>query len=276
MSNFHRTFCWIGAALLSMLITTMVFLPAAWLAPLMERTTAGRFVLGDTQGTLWSGSAVIGVPMHDAADGNTIMPLIPGRMVWRFSPGVLFGRIAMSIDNSLVLSQPIHVRGNWRAWGITAASLSMPARQLVALGAPWNTLQPSGQITFSWQPLHIAKAERDPNGMDINGEMSVELAALASPLSQVKPLGSYRLQFSWERQHAALTLTTLDSFTAATAPSNAMLLEGKGTLENGHLQFAGTAQAAEGQENKLAGVLSFLGQPSRINGKNVIELAFKS
>lgn len=270
MSNFHRTFLWIGAALLSALITTMVFLPAAWFAPLMEKTTAGRFVLGDVQGTLWSGSAVIGVPTHDAADGDTIMPLLPGRLVWRFSPGVLFGHIEMSIDNSLALSLPIHIRGDLGAWEITAASLSVPARQLVALGAPWNTLQPSGQITLSWQPLHIARAERGPNGIDIDGEMSVELAALASPLSQVKPLGSYRLQFNWERQHASLTLTTI------TAPNSAMLLKGTGALENGHLQFTGTAQAAEGQENNLAGVLSFLGKPSRINGKNVIELAFKS
>ena len=251
--------------LLSVLITLAVFLPAAWLASVVENQTAGRIVLGDAQGTLWHGSAFIGAAGPETDGKDTFTPLLPGRMVWTLSPLVLIGRTDLRLENSLALSQPVSISGDWRTWTISASSIALPAEQLTALGAPWNTLQPSGQMVLTWQLLRLSLAAKQ--GADLHGLMTLALTAMASRLSPVKPLGSYRIGLDWQGQHAAIGVDTL---------SGPLLLDGKGMVNNGHVDFSGTAQAAQGQEEKLAGLLRFLGQPSRINGKDVIALAFKS
>jgi general secretion pathway protein N len=115
--------------------------------------------------------------------------------------------------------------------------------------------------------LTLALAGNGAGGIDINGVMTLDMLAMASRLSPVKPLGSYRLRFDWQGRQAGLTLMTL---------SGAMLLNGSGKLQDGHLQFSGSAEAAAGQEEKLATLLSLLGQRRQMNGRNVIGLEFKS
>ncbi|WP_395822450.1 type II secretion system protein N [Collimonas sp.] len=261
MLRLRMTVMWAVAALLSVLVTVLAFLPAAWLAPLLESQTQGRITLGDAQGSLWRGSAFVGA----APSGReAVTALLPGRFSWRLSPLVLVGRLDASLENAQVLSQPVTVRGSWSAWSISPASLALPAERLAALGAPLNTLQPSGKMSLSWQQIELV---RSGGGIDMNGLMTLEMLSMASRLSPVKPLGSYRLHLDWRERDAGLMLETL---------SGAMLLDGSGNLRNGHLQFSGTAQAAAGQEEKLATLLSLLGQRRQINGKNVIGLEFKS
>jgi general secretion pathway protein N len=54
-----------------------------------------------------------------------------------------------------------------------------------------------------------------------------------------------------------------------------MLLSGTGTLANGRLRFSGKAEAAEGQEERLANLLNLLGRRRREGDKDVIALEFK-
>jgi general secretion pathway protein N len=119
-------------------------------------------------------------------------------------------------------------------------------------------------MKLGWQQLTLA---RNGGGVDLSGVMTLDLLAMASRLSPVKPLGSYRMRFDWQGRLATLTLATLDG---------AMLLNGSGRLQDGHLQFSGTAEAAAGQEEKLATLLSLLGQRRQMNGRNIIGLEFKS
>jgi general secretion pathway protein N len=79
-------------------------------------------------------------------------------------------------------------------------------------------------------------------------------------------LGSYVVNFNWRGHQADLKLTTI---------KGSLLLTGKGTVTHGRLQFSGLAQAQEGQEEDLAGLLSLLGQRRPGAGKNVIALEFK-
>jgi general secretion pathway protein N len=255
---------WATAAILSALITVSAFLPAAWLAPLLENRTGGRLTLGDAQGSVWHGSAFIGA----APSGkDAVTALLPGRFVWHLSPLVLLGRVQATLENAQVLSSVVSIRGSWSAWSISPGSLALPAERLAALGAPLNTLQPSGKMQLAWQPLTLALVGNGAGGIDINGVMTLDMLAMASRLSPVKPLGSYRLRFDWRGRQAGLTLMTL---------SGAMLLNGSGKLQDGHLQFSGSAEAAAGQEEKLATLLSLLGQRRQMNGRNVIGLEFKS
>jgi general secretion pathway protein N len=261
-----RVLMWTAAAIVSALITVSAFLPAAWLAPLLESRTGGRLTLGDAQGSLWHGSAFIGA----APSGkDAVTALLPGRFVWHLSPLVLLGRVQATLENAQVLSSVVSIRGSWSAWSISPASLALPAERLAALGAPLNTLQPSGKMLLGWQQLRLVLAGNGSGSgsIDVNGVMTLDMLAMASRLSPVKPLGSYRLRFDWQGRQAGLTLMTL---------SGALLLNGSGKLQDGHLQFSGSAEAAAGQEEKLATLLSLLGQRRQMNGRNVIGLEFKS
>lgn len=262
MRGLSRALMWAAAALLSVLITMSAFLPAAWLAPLLESRTGGRLTLGDVQGSWWHGSAFIGA----APSGkDAVAALLPGRFVWHLSPLILLGRVQATLENAEVLSGVVSIRGSWSAWTISPSSMALPAERLAALGAPLNTLQPSGKMRLGWQQMTLARSSG--GGVDLNGVMTLDMIAMASRLSPVKPLGSYRMRLDWQGRQARLTLLTL---------GGAMLLNGSGKLQDGHLQFSGTAEAAAGQEEKLATLLSLLGQQRQMNGRNVIGLEFKS
>ncbi len=255
-----RLVLWVVAGLLVVLLTLLFFLPASWLTPVIEQQTAGRISLGDPEGSVWRGSAFIGV----ASDANTaLVPLVPGRFSWQLSPLLLVGRVDAQLHNSAALQQPLFIRGSWRQWSLSPSGVMLPAERLVALGAPLNTLRPSGKMRLSWDSLLLSQ---DAEGMAVNGAMQLEMMQIASALSPVKPLGTYRLQFDWQGKQAQLMLTTA---------SGPLLLSGEGKIIGGRLQFSGQASAAEGQEERLAILLNLLGQRRQIGNKNIIALEFK-
>ncbi len=256
----QRLVIWLLAGIVSVAVTALAFLPATWMASLLETQTAGRLTLGDAQGSLWRGSAFIG----GAPSGNDpVTPLLPGRFSWRLSPLVLLGRVDAKLENAAALSQPVSVTGSWHQWQVSPASILLPAERLAALGAPLNTIQPSGQMRLSWNPLQLA---RQGNTIEVAGSMNLEMIDIASRLSPVKPLGAYNLAFDWRGRQASMVLTT---------SKGPMLLNGSGTLVNGRMQFSGKAEAEAGQEERLANLLNLLGQRRREGGKDVIALEFK-
>jgi general secretion pathway protein N len=255
-----RLAIWLLAGMASVALTVMIFFPASWMASMAEKQTAGRLTLGDAHGTLWRGSAFIG---GAASGSDPLTPLLPGRFSWRLSPLVLLGSIDAELENAEALSQPIIVKGNWHQWEVSPAAILLPAERLTALGAPLNTVQPAGQMRLSWEPLQL---KRQNGTIGMFGAMHLEMNDLASRLSPVKPLGSYDLALAWNGTHAAVTLKTV---------RGPMLLNGSGAINNGRLQFSGTAQAEAGQEQRLANFLNLLGQHRREGDKDVIGLEFK-
>ena len=251
---------WLLAAIVSMAITAFAFLPATWMSSMLEAQTAGRLTLGDAQGTLWRGSAFVG---GAASSRDPLTPLLPGRFAWRLSPMVLLGQVDVEVENTAALSQPLKVTGSWSQWQVSPSAILLPAERLAGLGAPLNTLQPSGQMRLSWNPLQLM---RQGNKIEMTGTMNLEMNDIASRLSPIKPLGAYNLAFDWRGQQAQLTLTTI---------KGPMLLTGSGMLNNGRLQFSGKAQAEAGQEERLANLLNLLGQRRKEGGRDVIALEFK-
>jgi general secretion pathway protein N len=256
----RRAFVWGAAATLAVILTILAFMPAAWLGPMVERQTGGRLTLGDAQGTLWRGSAFVG---GAPGEGGAVTPLLPGRFSWRLSPLVLFGQVSMDLANEQALAQPVRITGSWSQWQVSAGELLLPAEGLSGLGAPLNTLAPSGSIKLSWNLLDIA---RQGNAVAVSGRTVLSLSDMGSRMSPVKPLGSYEMAMDWRGQQADLTLRTV---------RGALLLSGNGTLENGRLRFSGQASAAEGYENTLGNLLLLLGQRRMVNGKNIIALEFR-
>jgi general secretion pathway protein N len=256
----RRAALWLAAIALAVALTVLVFFPAAWLGPMVEQQTGGRLTLGDAQGTLWRGSAFIGGA--PAANG-AVTPLLPGRFAWRLSPLVLLGQVDLRLENPLALSQPVRVSGSWSEWQVSPGELMLPAQGLAGLGAPLNTLAPSGVMRLSWSTLELV---RQPQSVAVNGRTVLAMTDMGSRMTPVKPLGSYELAMDWRGQQAQLNLSTV---------RGALLLSGSGSLDRGRLQFSGQASAASGYEETLGNLLNLLGQRRMVNGKNIIALEFK-
>ncbi len=227
---------------------------------MLEKQTGGRLTLGDAHGTLWRGSAFIG---GAASGSDAVTALLPGRFSWRLSPMLLLGSVDAELENAAALSQPVSMTGNWRQTEITPATIVLPAERLAALGAPLNTVRPTGEMRLSWETLRLT---RQDGKIAMDGEMHLQLNDIGSRLSAVKPLGSYDVALHWQGTQADVSLTTL---------RGPMMLNGSGSFANGRLQFSGTAEAEAGQEQRLANFLNLLGQRRRIGDREVIALESK-
>ena len=256
----RRLVIWLLAGIASVVLTLIIFVPATWMTPIVEAQTRGRLTLGDAQGTLWRGSAFIGGAPSGA---DPVTPLLPGRFSWRLSPLVLLGQVDVDLENPEALAQPVKLTGSWNQWQLSSSSVLLPAERLAGLGAPLNTVQPSGRMRLSWTPLQLAL---QGNAVQVNGTMTLQMDDIASRLSPIKPLGAYQLIMDWRGTQAQLSLTTV---------KGPMLLSGNGTLANGRFQFSGKAEAEAGQEDRLANLLNLLGQRRREGDKDVIALEFK-
>lgn len=255
-----RAVLWLAAAALAVALTVLAFLPAAWLGQAVEKQTGGRLTLGDAQGTLWRGSAFIG---GAPGPSGAVTALLPGRFAWRLSPLALLGQIDLQLENPQALSQPVQVSGSWSEWRVSPAALLLPAQGLSGLGAPLNTLAPSGTMRLSWTTLELVRAGA---ALAVNGRTVLSMTDMGSRMAPIKPLGSYELALDWRGQQAQLNLRTV---------SGALLLSGQGAIENGRFRFSGQAQAAQGYEETLGNLLNLLGQRRMVNGKNIIALEFK-
>ncbi|WP_025916090.1 type II secretion system protein N [Herminiimonas sp. CN] len=255
-----RILLWVLAGCISAALTVLAYVPASWMAVLLEAQTAGRLTLGDAQGTLWSGSASIG-----GAPGPTdpVTPLLPGRFSWRLSPLLLLGKVRLQLENPAALTQPVSVEGSWSQWQVSAAAVVLPAERLAGLGAPLNTIAPSGRMRLSWNMLEVA---RQGQKIGLQGTLRLEIEDIASRLSPIKPLGAYLVTMDWRGQSAQLLLKTV---------KGPLLLNGGGAIEQGRLHFSGTAEAAAADRERLANLLNLLGQRRTVAGRDVIALEFK-
>ena len=251
---------WLTAVLAGLAIAVFLFFPAAWMGALVEKQTGGRLTLGDAQGTLWRGSAFIGA----AAGGNgPVTPLLPGRFSWRLSPLALVGMVDLQLENPEALAQPVNFKGSWKQWHLSPSALLLPAEGLAGLGAPLNTLAPSGTMRLSWTNLELAASG---GVVSVNGRTTLELTDMSSRMSPLRPLGSYLVALDWHGQNAQLTLSSV---------KGPLLLSGKGSLDQGRFQFSGQAEAADGYEDALANLLNLLGQRRANSEKNIIALEFR-
>jgi general secretion pathway protein N len=140
-----------------------------------------------------------------------------------------------------------------------------PASWLVGLGAPWNTIQPQGQMqlhTTQLQWTHQAGKERQtaPSHGQLQGQAELQMQQLSTRLSTLRPLGTYRLRVQGG-DTTAITLDTLEG---------SLLLQGTGQLHNGRVRFTGDASAAPDAEAALSNLLNILGQ--RQGAKSILNM----
>jgi len=230
-----RTATALGIALLvvaSVAVTVVLRAPAAWLGDWLEAHTKVRLI--DARGTVWSGSALLGV-----SNGRETT-LIPGRIEWQASAlGVLqisHGWLAAPLVVSVSKDRVMFARGSAR----------LPAGVLAGVGAPFNTLKPGGVLELAWRDCEL-------RGAAMTGEVQIDWRNAQSALSTVAPLGSYRLRISGAGGNPLIALQTL---------AGPLQMEGRGTMEGSRIRFSGVATADPAMRSSLNGLMGLLGMRS--------------
>ncbi len=254
-------------------VVALAAAPAAWLAAAVGDATGQRLVLADARGTVWQGSAVL---VLTGGAGSRTASALPGRLRWtlgldgtalglraqqdccingeirlRVWPGLGRTRIELLAAGPGALSGA----GVGAAAGAGTALGQWPASWLVGLGTPWNTLQPTGSLQLSSPGLAI---EQRQGRWQFSGRADLEVGSLASRLSALDVLGSYRLSLSGDAARGEMPQLQLRT------SSGALQLSGQGqwTLDGStaQLHFNGSAAAAPGSEEALGGLLNIIGR----------------
>ena len=249
-----RTAC--SAALIGAVGALIAFAPAAWLARGLQAATNGHVLLAEPEGSVWRGSAQL---FLTGGEGTQDAASLPGRMLWKLWPS--WSGAVMQVELPCCAKQPVQlvISAGWQRAGVQVgqASVNLPAQWLAGLGAPWNTLDPRGQLTLSTPSLQVDWAA---GRMALKGNAQLDLLSMSSRLSTLSPLGDYRLQLSGG-DVPAINLQTLQG---------ALQLSGSGQVVGSRIRFSGQASAAQGSEAALGNVLNIIGR--RQGAKSLISL----
>ncbi len=229
------------------LVTILLNAPANWLARLAYNKTDGALVLSDASGTVWHGSAVVGLSGTLENPGAALA--LPGRLAWKLA-GFGSRGLRFTLQGESLLT-PVDADLGFYGVALSAGSAALPCELLDALGGALQTLQLRCQATIGWQTLSLPVSSTAQNGG------TVTLLGLTSALSTIKPLGDYRID--WHQSTGSLTYQV----TTARGP---LAIAGQGQVPG---SFSGTAQVQPGTApdvaDRLRSLLATLG-PSGPSG----------
>ena len=246
----------VAAACLGAVGALIAFAPAAWLARGVQEATRGHVLLADAHGSVWRGSAQLllagGAGAADAA-------ALPGRVDWTlrlFRHGAL---VALNLPCCAERGVDFKIMPSWSqvAFVVNPSKINLPASWLSGLGAPWNTLDPQGQLSLSTQDLQV---QFDTRFTKLGGQITLDLLGISSRLSTLAPLGDYRLKVNGG-DVPTMALQTLQG---------ALQLSGSGQIVGSRIRFTGEASAAPEQLDALSNVLNIIGR--RQGAKSIISL----
>ena len=243
----------VSGALLGMLLGSLLFAPARWLAAAIQQASGGQVSLADARGTVWAGSARL--VLSGGADSQGSMAL-PGRVDWQIRPS-LFG-MQGDVNAACCMAQPLHLQTSAR-WGGALMRVDdhlsqWPAGLLAGLGTPWNTIQAQGRLALATRGLSV---EWISGRTAMQGRAQLDALDMASRLSTLKPMGSYRLTLNGGTVNT-LQLETLQG---------SLQLTGNGQWVGGRLRFDGEASSTPERLDALSNLLNIIG---RRNGARAI------
>ena len=226
-------------------------MPASFVAARLERESRGAFRLFEPRGTVLRGEARARF-VTPAGE----MPI--EQLQWSLNPTSLaagrLGFILHANDPGLKASGEL-ARGA-DAWQAHDLALQGPASALTPFMPLLASWRPEGEVTLrakrlAWTPSSI------------QGDGQVEWRSAGVILSEVKPLGHYRVEVRGEGAQARITLTTIEG---------PLRLSGSGTFTPaGRLSFKGEARAEGPQAAALQPLLDLLG-PRRPDGSREIAI----
>ena len=216
------------------LIGLLVFAPASLMGYALERVSGGTLTLAQTSGSVWQGSGV--ALLRQKTHYQTL-----GSYSWTIQI------LSASLQVQEGEGAPMTVRYIPFAGRINIDKLhiTLPA-SMISIGAPQlGPYQLQGTLEASSDHLAL-----DAGGM--NGQITVDWLRAASALSEIRPLGDYRILLQGNGRSLDAQLSTL---------SGKLQLNGKGGFDAASgMRFTGTAQAAAGAaEAELNELLHHIG-----------------
>ena len=249
-----------GGALIGLLSALLVWAPATWLAWGLAQASQHRVVLQSVRGSVWNGSGQL---LLSGGAGSRDAQALPGRVHWRIQPGWLSATLSLHAD--CCMAEPSHwaVRTEGTTLRLNTANhrSQWPAVLLSGLGAPWNSLQASGQLTLQTEGLALQWAS---GRLLLQGQLELQAQQMASRLSTMKPMGSYRIVLRGTPEGSPTPELQLST------TQGPLQLTGQGQWVGARLRFTGEASAEEGSENALNNLLNIIGR--RQGGKSLLSL----
>lgn len=243
-------------AIVGLVFAFVMFAPATWLAGELAKASGGQVKLQGARGTVWQGSGDL---VFSGGTGSLSLNSVSNRIEWRLRPRWLGLDMGLHLPCCTSAASPFKVslhasvfdpQPNIR-WQLDSKQVNLPAKFLMGLGAPWNTLQLSGSLSLSLDKL--AGTLSNAQGLsNISGRATLDITEAATALSTVRPLGNYRLSSAGTE----IKLETLSDSPAQTA----LMLSGAGRFEQGRVSFLGEATAGKGYEEALSNLLHIIGQ----------------
>jgi general secretion pathway protein N len=243
-ANSHKIFWFVMFAVV--IGVALQQMPASVMSTLFAKQSSCRVTMYQTIGTIWDGSAALGFSEPNLAGGGCREPsAITERFSWKSQCSLMQGQCQVDI-HFVGLDKPLTIYASPNQIRAASGEIALPATILEAFGNPWNTLRPRGQLTAYWSDIK--------KGSDTSGSIKINIANLSSPISAVKPLGSYEIKANLDPSGASFELGTV---------AGPLLLKGKGSADSSSkpgLHFSGGASAAPEAEESLIGLLSLLGR----------------
>ncbi len=218
---------------LSGIVLYLVFLvatvPVAMLDGISNRFSNGKIRFSETKGTVWQGSATLGIEGKPS-----------GRFSWRVSlDEMLLARLHVAImeegekERTDVVLTPSELE-------LKHVSLTLPASLLCLFDKQLETVKPGGELHVHADDFMLSKS--------IRGEIIAQWDNASSSLTRVDPLGSYRIHARGNASNIEISLETLNG---------PLFLKGSGSWsQKGGLKFNG---AGESKNEGLSDLLRLAG-----------------
>jgi general secretion pathway protein N len=238
---------WAAAGALAGLLAALVlFAPARWLASALRQATGERVQLTEPRGTLWTGSARL---LLTGGPGSRDRAALPGRIDWQLRPAgfALQARLAADCCTREPLQLRLVPRWGGAALQVGDGQSEWPAILLAGLGTPWNTVQAQGRLALATHGLGL---NWSAGRLSVAGRGELKALDVASRLSTLRPMGSYRVTLTGG-DSPALELATL---------AGSLQLSGNGRWIGSRLRFEGEARATPDHEAALANLLNIIGR----------------
>lgn len=231
------------ALLACVLIVVIAYFPTRWLSATVAKTTSCQVAVLQPEGTLWKGSAQLGVSdIQPGASEICRTPQISSeRFAWTTQCSIanLNCKWIIQYPNA---AKPLELTVHPSAIMLGSNHIELPPNVLEVAGGLMRSLHLSGKLAIRWEDLIWDSSPR--------GLVEVRFLNVASPVSPVKPLGSYSLTLQIQQE---LTL----NFSTINGP---LLLTANGIIEKGRLSLQGEATAPQESIDSLIGLLSVIGK----------------
>ena len=257
-SPIQSTWSWaLVGVVLGAVWALLVHLPAQWLAQVVSQATQQQVQIQEAQGSVWQGSGKL---VLTGGQGSRDALALPGRIQWHTAlafHGFQWPQFVFNLNAACCMTQraqlSLQVAERLGVWQLQVNDhrSQWPAHLLSGLGAPWNTLQPEGNLVLETKQLQV---QFQTAKTWLQGGLTLTAENMSSKLSTLQPMGTYQIQLGGSASPNLMPSLTLST------QSGSLLLSGQGQWQGSKLQFRGEASAVPEHAEALSNLLNIIGR----------------